>query len=189
METDNPSLPYTDPTATPAAGLPPERLALSGASGAGDVSRVRAIISSLPDGINLPMPASQYLIDARLNSARNDLQDASRDGDVQRIHEIVQAWRSDPSLKDSTSEDMGMALILAAINAHPEAVQFLLDEGVPVGLMAPKLAAREGRGAIEVFQAFLDHGWDINSFDRIPSLQFVFLISSFSVCELLTNHI
>ncbi|KAI8662363.1 hypothetical protein NCS56_01039900 [Fusarium sp. Ph1] len=60
MQTDNPSLPYTDPTAAPSAGISPESLALSGASDAGDVSRVRAILSSLPDGTALAVPPAQF---------------------------------------------------------------------------------------------------------------------------------
>lgn len=170
-ETDNSRLPYADPTATPSAGLSPQSLALAGASNAGDVSRVRAIISSLPDGIDLPIPAAQYLSQVRLRSTANDLQDASTAGNIERVREVIDTWRSDPSLEDPTMEDMGRALILAAQNAHGKVVQFLLDQGVPVGQMAPKLAAREGPGAVDVFQAFLDHGWDVNSFDRIPCLQ------------------
>ncbi|KAL6362279.1 hypothetical protein LRP88_03552 [Fusarium phalaenopsidis] len=67
---------------------------------------------------------------------------------------------------------MDMPLILAAQNAKSEVVRFFLDEAVPVSPTATKLAAREVDGAVEVFQAFLDHGWDINSFDRIPALQY-----------------
>ena len=172
MQTNNPSLPYTDPTATPNVGLSPESLALSGASNAGDVSRVRSILSSLPDKTTLPCPPAEFLSRARFRSATNDLQDASKAGDIKQVRSVLQAWRLDLSLKDPTTEDMGMALILAAQNASGEVVRFLLDEGVPVGLMAPKLAAREGDEVAQVFQAFLDHGWDINSFDRIPPLQY-----------------
>ncbi|TRX93393.1 hypothetical protein FHL15_005668 [Xylaria flabelliformis] len=170
MQTDNPRIPYTDPVATPGSGVSLESLALHGASSAGDVSRVRALLSSLPDGVSLPIPATQYLSQARFRSATNDLQDASVLGDVEKIRSVLQAWRADPSLKDPTIENMDMALILAAQNAKGPAVRLFLDEGVPVGLTAPKLASKEGDGAVEVFQAFLDHGWGINSFDRIPAL-------------------
>ncbi|KAI1756050.1 ankyrin [Xylaria castorea] len=170
MQTDNPRIPYTDPVATPGSGVSLKSLALHGASSAGDVSRVRELLSSLPDGASLPIPAAQYLSQARFRSATNDLQDASIIGDVEEIRSVLQAWRADPSLKDPTTEDMDMALILAAQNAKGPAVRLFLDEGVSVGLMAPKLAAREEDGAIEVFQAFFDYGWDINSFDRIPAL-------------------
>lgn len=172
MKTDNPSLPYKDPTADPNAGISPESLALSGASDAGDVSRVRALLSSLPDGAALPIPPDQYLSRARFRSARNDFKDASKAGDVELVRKVVLAWRADPSLENPTTEDMDMPMILAAQNAKSEVVRFFLDEGVPVSPTVIKLAAKEGDEAVDVFQAFLDHGWDINSFDRIPALQY-----------------
>ncbi|KAL2681122.1 hypothetical protein Neosp_008726 [[Neocosmospora] mangrovei] len=170
MKTDNPSLPYKDPTADPNAGISPESLALSGASDAGDVSRVRALLSSLPDGTILSIPPAQYLSRARFRSARNDLKDASKAGDVERVRKVVQTWRADSSLENPTIEDMDMPMILAAQNAKSKVILFFLGEGVPVSPTAVKLAAREGDEAVDVFQAFLDHGWDINSFDRIPAL-------------------
>ncbi|KAI0867234.1 ankyrin [Hypoxylon argillaceum] len=170
LQTNNPRIPYTDPVATPGSGVSPESLALHGATSAGDVSRVRTLLSSLPDGLRLPTSAAEYISQARFRSATNDLQDASIVGNVEKIRSLLQAWRADPSLKDPTTDDMDMALILAAQNAKGAAVQFFLDEGVSVGLTAPKLAARDGNGAIGVFQAFFDHGWDINSFDRIPAI-------------------
>ncbi|GAP89549.2 hypothetical protein SAMD00023353_3800680 [Rosellinia necatrix] len=171
MQTDNPRLPYTDPVAAGGASVSAESLALHGASGAGDVSRVRALLSSLPAGVSLPVPAAQYLGQARFRSAANDLRDASAAGDVEAMRSVLRAWRADPSLRDPSAGDMDTALILAAQNARGAAVRLLLGEGVPVGLTAPKLAAKEGDGAAEVFQAFLDHGWNVNSFDRIPALQ------------------
>ncbi|KAI1074116.1 ankyrin [Whalleya microplaca] len=186
MQTDNPSLPYNDPIATPDAGISPEILALSAASDAGHVSRVGSILSSLPEGTVLPIPAEQYISRVRLRSATNDLQDASMLGDIERVRWVMEAWKADPSLEDPMVEDMGMALILAAQNAKGNVVRFLLDEGVHVGLMAPKLAARDGDGAVEVFQAFLDHGWDINSFDRIPALHTATI--SFPLTEWFLDH-
>ncbi|KAI0195868.1 ankyrin repeat-containing domain protein [Astrocystis sublimbata] len=170
MQTDNPRTPYTDPVAAPGSDISAESLALNGAANAGDVSRVRALLSSLADEVHLPIPSAQYLRNAHLRSATHDLQDASGAGDVDGARSVLHAWKADPSLKNPTPEDMDMALINAARNAHGAAVRLLLDEGALVGLTAPKLAAKEGDGAIEVFQAFLDHGWDINSFDRIPAL-------------------
>jgi hypothetical protein len=66
-----------------------------------------------------------------------------------------------------------MSLIQAAKNGRGEVVRFLLDEGVPVESTATKLAKRDGEDdqSVEVFQAFKDHGWDVNEFDRIPALQ------------------
>ncbi|RSL41925.1 hypothetical protein CEP54_015667 [Fusarium duplospermum] len=173
MQTDNPSRPYKDPTAAPNSDTSPESLALSGASEAGDVSRVRALLSSLPDGTALAVPPAQFLSRARFRSAGNDLKDASKAGNLKRVREVVKAWRADPSLKNPTIKDMDMPMILAAQNAKAEVVRFFLDEGVPVSPTAIKLAARESwrrSGSVDVFQAFLDHGWDINSFHRIPAL-------------------
>ncbi|RTE85065.1 hypothetical protein BHE90_000398 [Fusarium euwallaceae] len=166
----NPGRPYKDPTAAPIAGISPESLALSGASDAGDVSRVRAILSSLPDGAVLSAPPAEFLSRARFRSAVNDLKDASKVGDVERVREVVHAWRADPSLENPITKDMDMPMISAAQNAKSEVVRFFLDEGVPVSPTAIKLAATEKDGAVGVFQAFLDHGWDINSSDRIPAL-------------------
>jgi hypothetical protein len=174
MQTDNPRLPYTDPTADPSSGLSPESVALSGASDAGDVSRIRSILSSLPPETSLPIPATQFLANARLRSATNDLQDSSTTGNLEKVRSVLDAWRGDPSLRDPSTKDMEMSLVLAAQNGKGDVVRLFLEEGVPVGVTAPKLAKREGDVAIEVFQAFLDHGWDINSFDRIPALQYIF---------------
>lgn len=173
MQTDNPSKPYKDPTAAPDAGISPESLALSGASDAGDVSRVRAILSSLPDGTTLNVPPAQFLKRARFRSAGNDLKDASKAGSVERVRKVLQAWRADPSLDNPTTKDMEMPMILAAQKAKSKVVRFFLDEGVPVSQTVIKRADKEEDEAVDVFQAFLDHGWDINSFDRIPALQYV----------------
>lgn len=174
MQTDNPGRPYRDPTATPDSGLSPEVLALAGAQNAGDVSRVRSILSSLPPGTSLHMPPEQFLANARFRSASNDLRDANISGDVEKVRSIIEAWRNDPSLKDPAAEDMESTMIRAAASGNAEIVRFFLDEGVPVGRMAPSSARMEGddSGPVGVFQAFLDHGWDINSFDNIPVLKY-----------------
>lgn len=171
MQTDNPTLPYSDPTATPDAGVSSEALALSGATSAGDVSRVRQILSALNGEIELPSSPAEYLKRARFRSAMNDLQVASKAGNVDEVRRVIQEWTADPSLDNPTFDDLAMPLILAAQNAKPQAVRFLLEYGVPVSKTAVKLAARNKQGSVEVFQAFLDYGWDMHSFDRIPELQ------------------
>lgn len=182
MQTDNPRG-YRDPTAMPNSGLSPESLALSGAQDAGDVSRVRSILSSLPRGTSLPISPEQFLANARFRSATNDLEDASESGDVERVRSIIDAWRADPSLKDPRTENMKSSLIRAAVKGKAGVVRFLMDEErVPVNAAAPSFAQKEGGdpdpdgdGPVGVFQSFFDHGWDVNSFQTIPTLKYIYL--------------
>lgn len=51
-------------------------------------------------------------------------------------------------------------------NNHTACVRLLLDYGAKLDEDTVSLAA-EGPASIEVWQEFLDHGWDINSFDSM----------------------
>lgn len=177
MQTDDPLRSYVDPTAFPIARLSPESLALGGAQDAAHVSRVRSILSSLPPGFSLPIPASQFLTNERHCSADNDLRDVCNLGSLAKVRSIWEAWRGDPSLKDPSKEDLQRTLTTAASTGNVDIVWFLLDDdGVPLNITAPLFAKRDDERSVEIFQSFLDHGWDINSFnEEIPSLQYISL--------------
>jgi hypothetical protein len=169
MQTNNRYVGYKDPTAFPNSGISPESLALSGASEGGDVSRVQSILDELPAEFPLTQPSEKYIARARFRSATHDLEDACSSGNLDEVRSVLDAWRGDPSLEDPTAEDMYPSLIHAAKGGRGSVVRFLLDEGVPMK-SAPIYANAEGEDdeCLGVYQAFLDHGWDMNSFDSPP---------------------
>ena len=53
-----------------------------------------------------------------------------------------------------------MSVIAAIENQHLDIVAFFLDQGFPIDAAASSAAARVG--SVELYQTFVDHGWDIN---------------------------
>ncbi len=84
------------------------------------------------------------------------LDDACREGDLQRLQSLL-----NPPAKP-TDEDLEYALTAAAEEGHSHIVSFLLDhKGVEI---TDTMVARATHGnSTAVYQAFLDHGWDINT--------------------------
>jgi hypothetical protein len=156
----------------PGHNIPPERLALSDAASSGDVDRVQRLLEELPPSIGLPQPLAKYLTNARLAAAKKDLQDASKSGDVDRVQTILDQWKSETSIRDPGPEDFDLALLDAARGGHSLVLSKLFDEGAVLDHSAPKVALKEGGAkAIPTYQVFIDHGWDVNSFQNLPVLQ------------------
>lgn len=53
-----------------------------------------------------------------------------------------------------------MSMIAAIENQHLDVIACFLDEGFPISTVASAAASKVG--SLEIYQTFLDHGWDIN---------------------------
>ncbi len=100
---------------------------------------------------------------------------ACRDGDLESLQQILTRWRSDESVPDPrVEEELGWMLVHAAECGHVRIVRYLLDEGALIDSEVVRSAATRGSRP-EIWQAFIDAGWDINSLteDGVPVLRFV----------------
>ncbi|KAF4624095.1 hypothetical protein G7Y89_g14078 [Cudoniella acicularis] len=158
------------PNVWPGHHIVPERLALSQAASSGDVEGVQRLLLDLPLSFELPQPRATYLSNARLAAARRDLQDASRSGDVERVRMILERWRTEPSIRDPTPEDLSLPMIEAARGGHVSVVSKLLDEGALVDHTVPTVALKTGNEAVSMLAVkneglmrfLLDQGADPN---------------------------
>ncbi len=84
------------------------------------------------------------------------LDNACREGDLERLRSLL----NPPA--NPTDRDLQYALTAAAGKGHSHIVSFLLDhKGVKI---TNTVMARATHGnSTAVFQAFLDHGWDIDT--------------------------
>ena len=55
-----------------------------------------------------------------------------------------------------------LSLLEAARHEHPAVLSHLLDQGLSIDQDVIRTCAKKGQ-SIEIFQALLDHGWDINN--------------------------
>ncbi len=120
------------------------------------------------------IPLVRVLLDAKArvnlkdDVGRTALHFAARDGKIE-IMELLLVAGADPLAEDS--HFLGTPLHHAAVGGHAEAVRCLLRHGCPVGLYdedgaAPLHLAVIGRSnAVDVIQALLDAGADINETD------------------------
>jgi hypothetical protein len=155
----------------PGHELPPERLALQQAASTGDITRVEKLLAELSPSIQLPQASAQYLANARLAAAKNGLQEASKAGDIDGLDTVLQNWKSESSTSGPEPEDLDLPLIEAARHGQARLVSRLLEEGAVLGPHIPITALKTGSQAVSLFQVFLDHGWDVNSFTHTPVLQ------------------
>lgn len=84
--------------------------------------------------------------------------------DPHPVRSLLDRWHSSISLPKRGSEDLEHLVTQAARDGHPQILDYLLDHGGEV-FYATTLTATDCASA-EVFQVFLDHGWDINSTDQ-----------------------
>lgn len=88
---------------------------------------------------------------------------ASREGDINALEATLAQWRSDRSLLGPrVEEELGWMLLGAADHGQAHVARYLLDQGAQVDSDVSMYAATHG-STTEVWQAFVDHGWDINS--------------------------
>jgi hypothetical protein len=90
---------------------------------------------------------------------------AGKHGDLDIVKSVLQMWRSEAWGSDPTAESLLPALVAASINGHVPIVTYLLDHGAEILSAVPGLATNAALNVdlIPVFQAYVDHGWDINS--------------------------
>ncbi|KAI9678754.1 MAG: hypothetical protein M1817_005811 [Caeruleum heppii] len=79
---------------------------------------------------------------------------AGQDGNLERIRQLVN------SSPEPNYEQIGEAFHEAVVHGHASIVSFLLDHGAKISALTVVFAGRSKE--LAVFQAFLDHGWDIN---------------------------
>ncbi|KAI9884118.1 MAG: hypothetical protein M1823_004089 [Watsoniomyces obsoletus] len=100
---------------------------------------------------------------------------SSRTGDLDALQEILEQWRSNPSIPDPRGEEeLGWMLVHAADNSHPSIVRYLLDQKARIDSEAVRSAASHAASP-EVWKAFLDNGWEINSLteEGVPILCYI----------------
>ena len=95
------------------------------------------------------------------------LEEACDEGNLERVQSLV----NPPS--NPTPIDLSYALTVAASRGHSTTFSFLLDQGAQISSVTP-VHASNGRSSA-IFQALLDHDWDINSKGSTgaPSLTYV----------------
>lgn len=110
---------------------------------------------------------------ATIDDLPSAMETASAAGDLQNVKAIVERWSTatigsahchdGPRLEadEHLKAAIQAALTEAAKNGHAEIVSFLLNRGGKI----TDSVLRGGRDSksTSVFQALLDHGWDINS--------------------------
>lgn len=88
---------------------------------------------------------------------------AARDGDLARCKAIIDEWKKQLSPSSITSQHLAAAFGAAVGSKHTDMAAYLLEQGAVVSGYDMVLALGETEDAINMFQTFLDHGWDINS--------------------------
>ena len=87
------------------------------------------------------------------------LREASAAGDLEGVKTILEQWRSDHSSSELTAKRLDDALVGAAATDQPHVVAFLLDQGAKLDSSIVEIGMKS---LTEMFQVFLDHGWNIN---------------------------
>ncbi len=99
-----------------------------------------------------------------MTTLRDPLELASSKGDLASVLSTLQSSVSDPSLPGPSNRELESALDLAVLYGHVEIVRLLLDHGVPITRPTALFATREDHpNALAIFEAFVAHGWDVNS--------------------------
>jgi ankyrin repeat protein len=97
------------------------------------------------------------------------IEEASATGNLQEVKALFQRWSTiratslelGESIPPEIDEHLETALSEAAKNGHAAVVSYLLDQGIKI-TNSVMTGVKEGKSE-SVFQALLDHGWDINS--------------------------
>ncbi len=104
--------------------------------------------------------------DIHAGDLADDMEAASASGDLIQVKALLEQWhaagkRVPPDGFCCDPEDpFPMSMIAAIKNQRLDVIACLLDEGFPI--CAAGSAAASKVGSVDVYQTFLDHGWDIN---------------------------
>lgn len=120
----------------------------------------------------------------------SDLDATNKAGDLAQVQSLLPQWRDLAMLWAADAaqlkERLNSLLIDAARKGHASTVSYLLSEGVELTTVAASAPIQYGTGSTQVFQAFLEHGWDINSDDPLDRTALMYVpnrLSSFTTSQ------
>ena len=87
---------------------------------------------------------------------------AAQEGDLSRVQILVEQWRANLSPSELTASHLRQPLVESLVVNQAQVVSYLLDQGAELDSHKVTLAPIEDTST-DMFQVFLDHGWDINS--------------------------
>lgn len=96
----------------------------------------------------------------------DDLQGAASRGDFETVESLLQTQPLTSILCEADLEELqeklNDALSNAALKGHSAIVSLLLDHGAQIEPFTIACAARAGPNIQPVFEALLEHGWNVN---------------------------
>lgn len=104
--------------------------------------------------------------DIHAGDLADDMEAASASGDLIQVKALLEQWhatgkRVPPDGFCCDPEDpFPMSMIAAIKNQRLDVIACFLDEGFPICAAGSATASKVG--SVDVYQTFLDHGWDIN---------------------------
>lgn len=102
-----------------------------------------------------PEPASNLL---------SDLCDAAQSGDLEQLNTILTVWQAQIAPETISPDEISEALHEAISANQIPAVSFLLSRGAKIDKWVAG-EARQANASTDMYQTFIDHGWDVNSKD------------------------
>lgn len=98
---------------------------------------------------------------SELTTADPEALAAAREGDLSRVQDLVEQWRANLSPSELTASHLRQPLVESLVANQAQVVSYLLDQGAELDSHLVTLAPVE-ETSTDMFQVFLDHGWDIN---------------------------
>ena len=110
-------------------------------------------------------------------TADPELLTATQRGDIGQVQALVEQWRAKLSPSDLTASHLRQPLVESLVTNQARVVSYLLGQGAELDSHIVTLAPVE-ETSTDMFQVFLDHGWDINSItsNGAPRLKYVKLL-------------
>ena len=112
---------------------------------------------------------------AHLNSLVTDMEAACSSGNLIQVKALLEKWyaagKPIPEHMDLSGPHNPFSMVTAIENKRLEVIAYLMDEGFPIEAVEASAAARVG--SVDIYQTFLDHGWNINGvpYGGAPSLK------------------
>ena len=105
-------------------------------------------------------------------TADPELLTAAQRGDIGQVQTLVEQWRA--KLSPLTASHLRQPLVESLVANQARVVSYLLGQGAELDSHIVTLASVE-ETSTDMFQVFLDHGWDINSItsNGAPRLKYV----------------
>ncbi|KAI9766488.1 MAG: hypothetical protein M1839_004892 [Geoglossum umbratile] len=129
-----------------------------------DIAQIYSIICRWPSQVP-PGCLDRYRTANLVGAGDLCLQDSCARGDLDRVKSLLSTWQSGVWGAHPTPKELVPALVAAAESGHALVVSYLLDRGAEVLPTVPALTTNAAANVdlVPVFQAYIDHGWDINS--------------------------